>query len=70
VGFFGSSGLSTDIRNLIAADISAVAADPTVGKRLIPLAAVARGGTPDEFAAAIERQRSRMAATIKLLGTN
>jgi tripartite-type tricarboxylate transporter receptor subunit TctC len=68
-GFFGSSGLSTEARDLIAADVCAVAADPAFGKRLIPLAAVARGGTPHEFATAIEAQRARMAAAIKLLGT-
>jgi tripartite-type tricarboxylate transporter receptor subunit TctC len=69
VGFFGSSGLSTEARDLIAADVCAVAADPAFGKRLIPLATVARGGTSDEFAAAIEAQRARMATAIKLLGT-
>jgi len=67
MGFFGPRGLSADIRDRIAADVCAVAADPEFAKRLIPLAAVARGGTPAEFAAAIEVQRAKMASIITML---
>ena len=67
MGLFGPRGLSTEIRDRIAADVCAVAADPEFAKRLIPLAAVARGGTPAEFAAAIEAQRAKMGSIVTML---
>jgi tripartite-type tricarboxylate transporter receptor subunit TctC len=67
LGFFGPRGLSTEIRDRIAADVCAVAAAPEFAKRLIPLAAVARCGTSAEFAAAIEAQRAKIASIVTML---
>ncbi len=68
-GFFGPRGISTGLRDRIAADIRAVAADPGVANRLAAVAQVARGSTPAEFAAAIEEQRAKIASIVKLIGT-
>jgi len=67
VGLFGPRKMSSGLRERIAADIRAVA-DPAVSARLEATGQIVNIGTPDEFAAAIEEQRSRVAAATKDLG--
>jgi tripartite-type tricarboxylate transporter receptor subunit TctC len=67
VGLFGPRKMSSGLRERIAADIRAVA-DPAVSARLEATGQIVNIGTPDEFAAAIEEQRSRVAAAAKDLG--
>jgi tripartite-type tricarboxylate transporter receptor subunit TctC len=69
LGFFGPHGLSVEIRDRIAIDVCAVAADPAFAKHLVALAAAARCGTPAEFSAAIEEQRAKIASPDRLLDT-
>jgi tripartite-type tricarboxylate transporter receptor subunit TctC len=69
MGFFGSRATSTELRNRISADVRAVAADPVLTSRLAGMGQIARGSTPEEFAAAVERQRAQMAGIVKLIGT-
>ena len=68
VGLFGSRKMSSGLRDRIAADVRAVAADPGVAARLEATGQIVNIGTPDEFAVAIEEQRSRVAAAAKDLG--
>jgi tripartite-type tricarboxylate transporter receptor subunit TctC len=68
LGFFGPHGLSVEIRDRIAADVCAVAADPAFAKHLVAIAAAARCGTPAEFSAAIEAQRAKIASIVERLG--
>lgn len=68
IGFFGPRDMPVERRDRIAADVRAVAAEPAVIDRLATVAQVARGSTPAEFAAAIEEQRVKMAAIVKLIG--
>ena len=67
-GFFGSRGLPTELRDRIAADIRAVAADPGLIDRLAAVGQLARGTTPAEFSAMMEEQRAKMASIVKSLG--
>jgi tripartite-type tricarboxylate transporter receptor subunit TctC len=67
-GFFGPRDMPTERRARIAADVTAVAADPTVGDPLASLGYFTRGSTPAEFAAAIEAQRVQMATLAKVIG--
>jgi len=68
IGFFGGRDLPAERRDRIAADVRAVAAEPAVADRLAAIGLVARGSTPADFAAAIEEQRVKMAAMVKLVG--
>jgi tripartite-type tricarboxylate transporter receptor subunit TctC len=68
VGLFGPRKMSSGLRERIAADVRAVAADPGVAARLEATGQIVNVGTPDEFTAAIEEQRSRVAAAAKDLG--
>jgi tripartite-type tricarboxylate transporter receptor subunit TctC len=67
-GFFGSRGMPIELRDRIAADIRAAAADPALIERLAAVGQVARGGTPAEFSAMIDEQHARMASIVKSLG--
>jgi tripartite-type tricarboxylate transporter receptor subunit TctC len=67
-GFFGPRDMPAALRDRIAADIRAVAANPAVAERVGALGQVARGNTPAEFAATIEEQRAKMAAIATLIG--
>jgi tripartite-type tricarboxylate transporter receptor subunit TctC len=60
--------MSPELREHIAADIRAVAADPTVRERLTVTAQVVNPGSPAEFAAAIDEQRVKMAKIAQRLG--
>jgi tripartite-type tricarboxylate transporter receptor subunit TctC len=69
VGFFGPPTMSRELRERIAADVKAVAAaDPVISERLNLTGQIPNFGGPDEFHAAIEEQRARLAAAAKALG--
>ena len=63
-----SSGISDAARARIAADVKAVAADPTVAERMAATAQVSNPGTGADMQASIEEQASGLAATAKVLG--
>jgi tripartite-type tricarboxylate transporter receptor subunit TctC len=67
-GFFGWRDMPGDLREQVAVDIRAVAADAAVGDRLAKIGSIARGSTPAEFAADIEAARTRFAAIAKMIG--
>jgi tripartite-type tricarboxylate transporter receptor subunit TctC len=66
-GFFGWRDMPFELRERIAADVRAIAADPAIQERLTKMGATAHGSTPAEFAAAIEQQRSKVAAIARSL---
>jgi tripartite-type tricarboxylate transporter receptor subunit TctC len=68
VGFFGPSDMPDALRERIAADVRAVAADPIIGERLAATAQILNIGGPAEFAAATDAQRARIAAAAADLG--
>jgi tripartite-type tricarboxylate transporter receptor subunit TctC len=67
VGLFGPPNMAAALRERIAADIRAVAADPGVQSRLVQTAQILNPGTPAEFAAAIKDQTGKLAAIAKTL---
>jgi tripartite-type tricarboxylate transporter receptor subunit TctC len=68
VGLFGPQGMSGGLRERIAADVGAAAADPVVGARLADTGQILNVGGPAEFGAAIEEQRAKIAGIAKDLG--
>jgi tripartite-type tricarboxylate transporter receptor subunit TctC len=68
-GFFGGRDLPTELRERLAADVRQIASDPTIHERLLPMGSIARGSTPAEFSAAIEEQRTKIAAIARTIGT-
>jgi tripartite-type tricarboxylate transporter receptor subunit TctC len=68
VGLFGPRDMAEDLRERIAADVKAVAADPVIAARLITTGQVVSPGGPAEFAAAIDAQRATVSAIAKDLG--
>jgi tripartite-type tricarboxylate transporter receptor subunit TctC len=68
VGLFGPRGTSNELRDKIAADVMAAAADPAIAARLAGTAQVVNPGGPAEFAADIERQRAQNAAIAQAIG--
>jgi tripartite-type tricarboxylate transporter receptor subunit TctC len=68
-GFFGSRDMPAALRRIIAADVQAIAADAAVKEKLAAIGIVARGSTPEEFAAAIEEQRAKVASIAAAIGT-
>jgi tripartite-type tricarboxylate transporter receptor subunit TctC len=68
VGFFGPPEMSSALRERIAADVRAVAADPTIEARLTATGQLLNVGGPAEFAAATAEQRAKIAAIAKDLG--
>ena len=62
IGFYGWRDMSVDLRERIAADVRAVAAEPAVATRVASFGSVLRVGTPADFAWAIEEQRAKIAA--------
>lgn len=63
-----SSGISDAVRERIAEDVKAVAADPVIVERLSATAQIVSPGTGAELAASIEEQAASLAATAKVLG--
>jgi tripartite-type tricarboxylate transporter receptor subunit TctC len=68
LGFFGPRDIPSELQERIAADVRAVAVEPALADRLTTLGQIARGSTPAGFSAAIEEQRAKMAAIVKLIG--
>ena len=59
-GLFGWRDMPPALRDRISADVRAVAGDPLVHSLIEAGGQTALGSTPDEFSAAIERQRMRI----------
>jgi tripartite-type tricarboxylate transporter receptor subunit TctC len=68
VGIFGPKDMAQSARDRIAADVRTVLADPTVASRLAASGAAIAPGNSAEFAAALEGQRAKLAAAVKVLG--
>jgi tripartite-type tricarboxylate transporter receptor subunit TctC len=68
VGLFGPPDLADDVRERIAADIEAVAADPAVRAPLIASGQLVSPGRAAEFADSINAQRAAVAAIAKEMG--
>ena len=66
-GFYGWRDMPTDLKERIAADIRAVAADPAIAARLASSGSALRVGTPAEFAAVFEKQRMQIAAIARIM---
>src|SRR5208282_4277647 len=67
VGLFGIKSMPNDLKEKIAADVTAVAADGVIAERLKATGQVINIGGPREFADAIEAQRAKIAATVKAI---
>ena len=67
-GFFGSREMTDDVRKKISLDVSAVAKDSEIISKLGATGSLVRAGTPQEFAAAIAEQQSRVAQAAASLG--
>jgi tripartite-type tricarboxylate transporter receptor subunit TctC len=67
-GLFGWHGMPEELRERIADDMRAVAADHLIAERLANAGQVARGSTPAEFSAALERQRITATALVRAIG--
>ena len=67
-GVFGPRDMPAEVRERIAADVKAAAADPTISARLLSTGQVVNPGGPAEFGVAIDAQRAQVAATGVLLG--
>jgi tripartite-type tricarboxylate transporter receptor subunit TctC len=65
VGFYGWRDIAPDLKERIAADVRAVAADSAMVARLRGIGIAVRTGTPAEFAADIEDQRTRLAPIVR-----
>jgi tripartite-type tricarboxylate transporter receptor subunit TctC len=62
VGLYGPRDMTAEIKRRIAADVTAIVADPAFRARAESVGTAPRTGTPEEFAAAIEEQRAKIAA--------
>ena len=67
VGLFGLKTTPNELKEKIAADFRAVAADGAIGDRLKATGQVINVGGPKEFADSIEEQRANVAATVKAI---
>ena len=67
VGLFGIKTVPNDLKEKIASDVKAVAADGVIAERLKATGQVINIGGPKEFADAIEAQRAKIAATVKAI---
>jgi tripartite-type tricarboxylate transporter receptor subunit TctC len=68
IGLFGRRSLPSDVAVRIAADVRAVAGDPTIAARFAATGQVLDPAGPDAFAAAVEAQRASIAAVARSLG--
>jgi tripartite-type tricarboxylate transporter receptor subunit TctC len=67
-GLFGPRGMPDELRQRVAADVLAAAADPVIPERLASIGQIMQLAGPAEFAAAIDEQRAALAAIAKSLG--
>jgi tripartite-type tricarboxylate transporter receptor subunit TctC len=68
VGLFGPADMSIALRERIAADIRAAAADPIIADRLNASGQILNVGGPAEFEKSIDEQRAEVAKMAKTLG--
>jgi tripartite-type tricarboxylate transporter receptor subunit TctC len=68
-GFFGWRDMPLELRERLASDVRAIAAEPAVQTRLTTMGSAARGSTPLEFDQAIDEQRAKVAVIAKALAT-
>ena len=68
VGLFGSRDMSVELRNRMATDVQAVASEPAIAAQLEANNQLVRPGNSGAFAAAIDVQRSQIAAAANSLG--
>lgn len=68
VGLFAPREMAPEVRERIAADVEAVAADPEISKRLLTTGQLVSPGKGAEFAAAIAAQRAVVSGIAKDLG--
>ncbi len=68
VGLYASPVMPVDLRERIAADVKAVAADPAIAARLEATGQVVSTGTTAEFVVEIDEQRAAVVAIAKELG--
>ncbi len=69
-GFYGWRDMSSELKERIAADVRAVAANPSIAARVASMGAVLRTGAPSEFEAAIEEQRVKIAQIARAMKPN
>jgi tripartite-type tricarboxylate transporter receptor subunit TctC len=67
IGFFGWRGMPIKLSDSISADIAEVLKDPEIRARIEASGQIVLGGTSEEFAAAIEQQRARIAEIAALI---
>ena len=67
-GFFGWRDMPDALRDRIAADVRAVAADPALAERLNAIGQAVRVGTTQDFVAMITAQRGKIARIAKAIG--
>ena len=67
VGLFGLKTMPEELKEKIAADFRAAAADGTIAERLKSTAQTINVGGPKEFAEAIDEQRKNIAAVAKAI---
>jgi tripartite-type tricarboxylate transporter receptor subunit TctC len=67
VGLFGPRDMAEGLRERIAADVRAIAADPAVAAVLTATGQVVNPGTPAELDAAVEEQRGKLGAIARAL---
>jgi tripartite-type tricarboxylate transporter receptor subunit TctC len=67
VGFYGKRGMPDTLRDRIASDVSAVANDPGIREKLVPVGQAARPGTAAEFAALLDQHRRRLVDLAKTI---
>jgi len=67
-GLFGPRGMADELRERIAADVMAAAADPVIPARLASIGQIMQLHGPADFAAGIDEQRATLAAIAKSLG--
>jgi tripartite-type tricarboxylate transporter receptor subunit TctC len=60
-GFYGWRNMPAELKERVAADVRSIASDPSIAERVANIGSMLRTGTPDEFAAAIEEQRAKIA---------
>ncbi len=61
-GIFGWRDMPPDIKQRIVNDMRAISADPAFRTRILSVGTAPRSGSPEEFAAAMDEQRNKIAA--------
>jgi tripartite-type tricarboxylate transporter receptor subunit TctC len=70
VGLYGWRDMPNNLKERIARDVRAIADDATMAKRVATMGSALRAGSPAEFAAAIEEQRSKIAGIGRWMNTS